>query len=860
MTDRRAAFLRVLELACAASGNQTENVNNLQRLMRSPAALAMALSVLEDPACDARAHTLSILFIHEVNRRSMLLVTPRERWPSVEARLYALFTRTLQRRCESDNEQLKRDFEIFGATFMMFVRMLTTDKARDEMLLTRAAPGFQLVQSEKISDVICGVEFLNIMFDGISCQFLSNYIQAAAMLAERGSQNLPAFARALALICHGGLSTYVRSRYLQYLTDSNGLLVKILLNSINVLPMAAQQKATIENEDILEMVYETASLLNGSICCLLEKIEDAEMERLFGAIRAQCLEVVVGATRAVKYVVPETYSRKLLSMLLYLLDKLLNDEVGEAGLPEFCEAVLDVSVLYSDDFQDQDVNPNRFYDTAYPDSGVYVGPWHPRRVAMDFLRLLAKHHLSRVLELLLSRPPQENVIYALRVVSGQVRKAGSPEHQQAVVRYLLGVKERKDPMPTCTWMSAASRYAYCQPQGTLAELAELSLQFLGNFAPNQPNENIFFFTVGCVVLYHLMKFGFTPDQRYTAVIVRYGESTASGIGMRLLNAMLQPSDQSREVNEQVMVSMQQAVESLYAMMDKTDTYYDQTDKILATIGFLCDKAESAIQLPTELLCRLFDDKFLGDDPTQDLLSLAHSLFRNQHTPDLFRILVQILEVLKDDSDGSVFNPFGADIATMLCCFVTYQLRYRESVELVPTIVQVVLFFTQKAEYIEDFGPLPKVFAALFQTGIAKPEWMNDAVGVILHSKWRESRGETCNLLILEILASASAFIPDVRMPPEHLAGLVNAIGQGMFSTNYLRHLSVLCLEKHRDCWPADLRPLDEILTAVKTAAIPLDCKFAEAHSEFYCNSSGSFVRDMPISLQKPDPDFVVTDE
>ena len=861
MSDPRAEFLRVLEQACAASGDQKENVNNLQRLLGHPDSLTTALSVLEDPACDARAHTLSAFFVHEVHRRCMLRTTPHDQWPSIAPRLYALFARTLQKRCESDNEELKRDFEIFGVVFNLLARIMAAGS--HDILLEHAAPGFQLIQSEKLSDVICGVQFLNIMIDGASDDLWARYLQAVGMLAERGFQNLPAFAPIFVEVFRGGLYPHYRWRSLRYLVESDGLILKILLNCVNLLLMAAQQRTTIENVEILEMIYEAAWLLNCLVCCINEReVVDAETERLLEAVRAQCMVPVVGAAVAVKHVVPQAYCRRLLSNLLYLIRIMSKDEVSEEGLPELCDAVLELCVLQEDDFQDHDVNPNRFYDTAYPDSWGRAGPLNPRRVARDFLQLLAKHHLSRVLEVLLSRPPQENVVFALRCVSKQVRKVGSPEHQHAVARYLRDIKERESPIPTCTWMSAISRYAYCEPQDILTELAARSLHLLCTFAPDQPNENTFFFTVGCDVIYHLMKFGFRPDRRYSEVIVRYAESTANGIGMRLLNDILQPSDQSGDVTEQLMASVQHAAESLYAQIDSLEScsYSEESGKILAIVDFLRDKTKTPIRLPTESLCMLFNEKFFSDESCLDLLRLACSLFRNQQTPDLYRILGQILSIAKDDDAGSLFIPFGAEMGAMFCSFITYQLRCPESVALVPDILTVVMSLMQSATFIEDLGPLPKVVAAIYQSGIGKYQWLKSIVGVISQSELSRSHRATCNLLILEILASASAFIPDVVMPPRHLAGLVKAISQGILSTNYLRHLCVLCLEKHRGSWPADLTPLDEILTAVKSGSIPLNRRFFEEHPEFYGNSCGDCIIDMPLSQRQPDPDFVIKDD
>ena len=851
MTDL-AQFTLVLEQACAGSGDQRQSVAALRQLMQEPASLGIALSILENPSCEARTHDLAMFFLHQLLRDFGVARIRRDF--HLADKVYGLFLAALRQRCENDTPVMKRDFEILGEAFVLFAQELK--KGQPDMPIRCAAPGFELIKSEKLSDVICGIEFLNIMLDSLSRELFLVYQQQVAGLLERGAKDLVAFSPVFMRVLRAW-DRHVKLRYRDYLDDESGLVMKVVFNFLGLLSVACKEQRVIEDEAILEIVHRAARLLKSLVDCLVDLKRKGDGDQLFERVMAQSVDGIVMALLAVKSTVPDNYSCKLLSILLCLLvDKVPNERI-ESVLPQLCIAALDTCVLYEDDFRDHEANPSNFYGTVYPDGFCPASPGHPRRVALVFLRSIAQDRLEKLLELLVTRPPEEPVIFALRALSKHVRAMPSVEHSQAVVQYLRAVKRDDLSVATCTWASTMSRFADRLLPDDVVGLSRLALQLICSCAPHQQKEDSFFFTVGCDVLYHLMKLtSFLPDGECVGVIVHHGESTANGVGLKLLNILLQPSGQSKEINDQLLILMQRAIDLLNVSMDESSEYCDpDSDKTMAALDFLGDKAQTSVQLPTDSLCRLYYERLVRSESCMDLLALAQRLFRNQHTPDLYRLLQAIFEAFKRDKSGACYGQYGTEIAPTFCCFITHQLRYPESAQLIPVIIESTMFFLQTAQYVEDFTAHAKVFAALFQAGVAPPQL--NIIDFIEKSEWWQSDRDVCDLLILEIWASASAFYPEIRMPQEWLAKLVASIQQGRFSTNYLRYLSLFCLEKHRDGWSDELGVLDEILAVVRSSSIPMDSQFYEEHDVFYWNSR--YMCDMPLNSRRIDTPFVVSD-
>ena len=846
-----AQFTLVLEQACSGSGDQQQVVAALRQLMLEPEALGIALSILENPASEARTHVLVMFFLHQLLRNFGVERILKAGALGFADRVYSLFWTALQRRRENDTPEAKRDFEILGDVFLPFVREMK--KSQPDMPIQRAAPGFELIKSEKLSDVILGIEFLNIMLDSWSRELFLVYQQQIAGVLEGWSKDLVAFAPVFTRLLKAW-NRHIKANYRDYL---DGFVMKVVFNFLDLLSVACKEQRVIEDVSLLKVIRQAARLLKSSVDCLVELDRRGDEEPLLGRFMEQSLDGIVMALLAVKASVPLNYSSKLLSILLCVLVDKVPIERIEPVLPQLCMAAVDTCVLCEDDLKDHEANPGNFYQVVYPDSFCPASPGHPRRVATVFLRSIAENHLNRLLEVLFTRPPEEPVVYALRVLSKQISAMASAEHWQAVLQYLMTAKHDDASVAMCTWASVVSRFADRLSQDGLVGLSRLALQFVYSCAPHQPNEDLFFFTVGCDVLYHLMKLtSFIPEGECVGVIVHHGESTANGVGMKLLNVLLQPSSQSKEINEQLLILIQRAIDLLNVAMDESSAYSDpDSDKTMAAIDFLGDKAQTSVQLPTDSLCRLYYDRLVRSESVTDLLTLAQCLLRNQHTPDLYKLLQAILEAFKGDTTGGRYGQYGTEIGPAFCCFITHQLRYPEAAQLIPAIIESNMFFLQKAQYIEDFTAHAKVFAALFQAGVAQSEL--NIIDFIQKSKWWQSDRDVCDLIILEIWASASAFYPEIRMPPEWLAKLVTSIQQGRFCTNYLRYLSVFCLEKHRDCWPAELGALDEILAAVKSASIPTDSQFYEEHDVFYWNSK--YMCDMPLQSRKLDTPFEWSD-
>ena len=810
MTDARAQFIRALEESCSMTGDQRQSVERYRQLMKDNRCLEVALSIVEGGAGEAEARTrwLVLSFIKDMAMRSSLFVRlPSETLPTIAARFYRILLSLFEQRCQHDTNASKQHFRMFGDVVASFGLFL---KVPPDTVAQWAEPGFQLISSQNVSHVIFGLEFLEIMLGMGSHEFVHLYLQRVAVLL-RSSPSLPVFIRVFETWL-----AYVHLYPKDYVRDESHIVLDTALHFIGSLSVACEQRRVITDEWQLTLIMQAARLLRLLISYLHLK-DDPECTALFQAVLTQSIGVLVRAAVVAGDAIPGRHSRDLLSVLLFTLWNKLPSDVIQTALPQLCAACLKLCILYDDDLEERDVNQIQFYDTVYP-SGAVVCPvtdGHPRRVAMEFLRWLAGYHLRGVLDVLLDIrlvPPGENVIYALRVLGKQLRKLEGPnsaEWQQEVAAYLRNVLLGEQPaIATCTAMSAISRFAYCLPQDFVKSLVEKALRLVCAHCPGQQNENIFFFTVGCDVLYRLVKLsGFEITNRDCRDLIAHrSEFTANAVGIKLLRSM--------DLGAELLSLITRLITSLHELLDE-DADSDET-RIEAIVDLLCDKVGEPIQLPTELLCHLYRDR-LSSDHCDRLLMLARDLFWNQNTPDLYLLLNVILETLNGENAIARYRVFGTELALAFCSFITCQLRSAPP-ELVGRLFETVMLLVRSADFVDDFKALIRVFAAMFQARIVEPRVLSDVMNIITQSDYREE----CVLEMLEIWASACAVYQGVHMPPEDLKLFVQALSENKFATNYLHRLSILCLENHRDCWAAELGSLDDHLAAVRMSPVAND--------------------------------------
>ena len=788
-----------------------------RELMKDKRNLELALAIVEEQPgegeAEARTRWLVLSFIKDVAMRCSLFVDlPKEALPAVATRFYRIFLSLFQWRCQHGTNAAKQHFQIFGEVIALLGQHL---RAQPTLAVEWGEPGFQLMSSENMPDVIYGLELLEIMFGVGSHGFVHLYLQRVAVLLRRCSgdvsASLPVFMRVLETWLK-----YVHFYPKVYASDESHIVLETVLHVIGLLSVAFEQHKVIADEGLLTVIHQAACLLKFLILYLYQDTRDSECNTLFQAVLAQSIDVLVRAANVVSATVPGKYSRDLLSVLLFILWNKLPSEVIEGALPQLCKAALELCILCEDDLEDRQVNPVQFYDTAYPSGGAVcpVTDGHPRRVAMEFLRWLARYQMRGVLDMILSMPPEENVIYALRVLGKELKKLegpGSAECQQAVAQYLLRNVRWGAQLTifACTGISAISRFVYCLPRDSVNSLAESALQLVCAYAPGQQNEDICFFTVGCDVLYHLMKLpGFVIANRACMDVIAHGsEFTANGVGIKLLNTL--------DIGAELQSLMTRLIISLSHLIDDDadDDSENDASRIEAIFDLLGDKAQAPIQLPTELLCQLYRDRLCGDF-CDHLLYLAQYLFRNEHTPNLYMLLNVILEMLNGDNSLCRFCVYGTELGLAFCSFITHQLRCAPA-DLVGRLFETLILLVRSAQFPEDFTALIRVFAAMFQASVVEARVLGDVMNIITQSQFREQ----CGIVILEIWASASAVYKDIRMPPDMLKLFVQAISENKFSTTYLRRLSVICLENHRDCWIAELGSLDEILAVVRMAPV-----------------------------------------
>lgn len=530
----------------------------------------------------------------------------------------------------------------------------------------------------------------------------------------------------------------------------------------------------------------------------------------------------------------------LLGVVFSLMPEKIN---GDSTARVIGMAVSLFSLSTSD--EEELINPYQWYEIVYPSLDYIPRTWrHPRNWGTVLLRTLAQDldHFDEVFRFLLSCQPCEEVLfgfYRLKEVIGP----DNAELMGSIGGYLQMVAGNIGALPPTAQLTlglAMAQFCDVLPGEVISGAASICSDIILSC------DNKAYLTAACDIVFELVsRHKWTPPENVIHAIIERSRQVISGVGIRLTSMFLE-SGNGDFVYNQVTSIIEELKETL--KMYEDDVPRDKYDALCESLGDTFAQYPD-IPVPCADLCEIFSYS-QSNEIGIVLASIARGLFKN-NTPNVYLCVEPWIAHIEEVR----YTAWLVELGAVFCSFITFQCKnwaednYKG---LARRLYQAVMNLVQLPElFKEDWCSLIKVLSALTQAGMLTGPDLQATLEIVRRGNGNPKESDKLSEAFVTVELLLSAFIAaDVVLDEPSINWWMEFLRAGQFSTNYLRFLSLLALDRMNPKLPN----AEEIFGRIMRDGLPLDDEFYSGYQFLYWNSDDDL---MPIQLRDHGQDFVV---